>query len=59
MKTKEITEGPMWDALKNKVRLNPAVAAARSAAGTVKHAGAAIQGGTTELKKRKKIPFIG
>ena len=53
MKTKEITEGPMWDALKNKVRLNPAVAAARSAAGTVKHAGAAIQGGTTELKKRK------
>jgi len=53
MKTKEITEGPMWDALKNKVRLNPAVAAARSAAGTVRHAGAAIQGGTTELKKRK------
>ena len=53
MKTKEITEGPMWDALKNKVRLNPAVAAARSAAGTVKHAGAAIQGGTTEFKKRK------
>ena len=47
-----ITEGPMWDALKNKFRLNPAVNAVRNSNATVRHAAAARSGGTDELNRR-------
>ena len=42
----------MWDALKNKFRLNPAVNAVRNSNATVRHAAAARSGGTDELNRR-------